>query len=290
MAQIPPGIGSDVAARGFGVDDHTVIGRALALIEAVAAGPPATLSELASMTGIPKPTALRIANSLVTRELLRRTRHGYSLGPALGRLGQTASLQREFERYIPVLEELHAAYGGVAWLTAGNELDKVQPVAMVCDTGVATAARAGWPQPGTAAMLLNTAGGHIALAHRPDLFERVARHGMAPSTPNSLRELSDLTATLHRVRQDGFAVESEQSAQGWSCAAALLPSTTDRLAVIGVTLEVGRSNSHEVLRALLRAFEAISADIGPLNRRETTSANTDDSHDGNGHRSRWANA
>jgi hypothetical protein len=85
-------------------------------------------------------------------------------------------------------------------------------------------------------------------------------------------------------------VESEQSAQGWSCAAALLPSTTGRLAVIGVTLEVGRSNSHEVLRALLRAFEAISADFGPLNRRETTGANTENARDGNGNRPRWGNA
>jgi hypothetical protein len=42
------------------IDDHTVVGRALAVIEAVAAcGPNATLSELATLTGIPKPTAVR---------------------------------------------------------------------------------------------------------------------------------------------------------------------------------------------------------------------------------------
>jgi DNA-binding IclR family transcriptional regulator len=114
-------------------------------------------------------------------------------------------------------------------------------------------------------MLLNTAGGHLALAHRPDLCDRVARRGMSPMTPNSLREFSELAATLHRVRRDGFAVESEQSSPGWSCAAALLPSTTDKLAVIGVTLQVDRANSRELLRALLRAFNAIAADDGPLN-------------------------
>jgi DNA-binding IclR family transcriptional regulator len=113
-------------------------------------------------------------------------------------------------------------------------------------------------------MLVNTAGGHLALAHRPDLFERIARRGMAPVTPNSLRELGALSATLHRVRRDGFDVESEQSSPGWSCAAALLPSSTDKLAVIGVTLQVGRAHSREVLRALLRAFDAIAADRGPL--------------------------
>jgi DNA-binding IclR family transcriptional regulator len=248
------------------VDDRTMVGRTMALIEAVAAhGPPVGLAELASMTGIPKPTAHRIANDLVARQLLTRTERGYALGPALSRLGETASLQRDFDRYIPVLEELHAAYGGIAWLTAGPELDNVQPVAMVCDTGLFDMARAAWPQPGSDEMLLNTAGGHLALAHRPDLCDRVARRGMSPMTPNSLREFSELAATLHRVRRDGFAVESEQSSPGWSCAAALLPSTTDKLAVIGVTLQVGRANSRELLRALLRAFNAIAADDGPLN-------------------------
>jgi DNA-binding IclR family transcriptional regulator len=257
-----------VAAGEVVVDDHTVTGRALALIEAVAAhGPTVALTELARMTGIPKPTSLRILNGLVARELLRRTERGYALGHALSRLGETASLQRQFEPCIPVLEELHAAYGGVAWLTAGRELDKVQPVVMVCDTGLAATARATWPVPGTAAMLLNTAGGHLALAHRPDLLERVSRHGMQPVTPNSLRDFGQLTATVDRARRDGVAVESEQSTPGWSCAAALLPSANDKFAVIGVVLEVGRANSRQVLRALLRAFEAIAA-AGPLNQSQ----------------------
>jgi IclR family acetate operon transcriptional repressor len=221
---------------------------------------------LAYLTGIPKPTTHRIVNNLVARQLLKRSDRGYALGPALSRLGETASLQKDFERYIPVLDELHAAYGGAAWLTAGRELDKVQPVAMVCDKGLLQSARDSWPDPGSPAMLVNTAGGHLALAHRPDLFERIVRHGMAPLTANSLRKVSDLSATVDRVRRDGFAVESEQSTSGWSCAAAVLPSTTDKLAVIGVTLEVGRANAREVLRALLRAFNAIAADYGPLNR------------------------
>jgi DNA-binding IclR family transcriptional regulator len=260
--------GTDVAGE-VAFDDHTMVGRAFAVIEAVAEyGPPMTLTQLAHITGIPKPTAHRIANNLVARQLLKRTNRGYSLGPALSRLGETASLQRDFERYIPVLEDLHAAYGGAAWLTAGRDLERVQPVAIVSDKGIVETALAGWPKPGSSAMLVNTAGGHLALAHRPDLFERVARDGMAPMTANSMQELSQLSVTVDRVRRDGFAVESEQSTPGWSCAAAVLPSTTDTLAIIGVTLQAGRANSRELLRALLRAFNAIAADSGPLNQRD----------------------
>jgi DNA-binding IclR family transcriptional regulator len=246
------------------LDDHTVIGRALAVIEAVIeCGPNATLADLARLTGIPKPSALRIANDLVQRRLLRRNPNGYALGPELSRLGETASLQRDFDRYIPVLEELHAAHGGVAWLTAGRELTKVQPVGMVCDNGLEDIARAGWPAPGSAAMLINTAGGHLALAHQSDLLERVARGGMVPSTPHSLREVSQLYASVGRARQEGFAIESEQSATGWSCAAALLPGTAGKRAVIGVTIPVGRANARELIRSVLRALDAIVADIGP---------------------------
>ena len=48
------------------VDDRTVVGRALTVLEAVAElGPAATLADVAKLTGIPKPTALRIATNLV---------------------------------------------------------------------------------------------------------------------------------------------------------------------------------------------------------------------------------
>jgi DNA-binding IclR family transcriptional regulator len=243
-----------------------MVGRALAVLEAVAeCGPNTSLGELATFTGIPKPTALRIANDLVQRGLMRRTSYGYALGPELSRLGETASLHRDFDRYRPVLEELHAAHGGLAWMTAGREsYVNVQPVGVVCDVGL-TLARVGGPAPGSAGMLINTAGGHLVLAHQPDLLESIARNGMAPCTSNSLREVKQLYASVHRARRDGVAVESEQGTAGWSCAVALLPSTTDKRAMIGVTIPVGQANTREKLRSLLRAFDAIIADNGPLN-------------------------
>lgn len=242
------------------IDDHTVVGRALAVIDAVAeCGPNATLGELATLTGIPKPTAVRIASNLVARGLLRRTPHGYALGPELTRLGETATLHRDFDRYLPVLQELHAAHGGVAWLTAGRELINVQPVLRVCDSEFAAIARHGWPATGSPAMLINTAAGHLVLAHQPDLLDRMARHGMTPATPNSLREVRQLCASVDQARRDGIAVESEQSTPGWTCAAALLPATTAKPAIIGVTLPVGRANAREIIRSLLRAFGAITA-------------------------------
>ena len=52
-------------------------------------------------------------------------------------------------------------------------------------------------------MLINTAGGHLALAHQSDLLERVARGGMVPSTPHSLREVSQLYASVVKPGKRG---------------------------------------------------------------------------------------
>jgi len=61
---------------------HTVVGRALAVLEVVAeCGTDITLAELARVDRhIPKPSTLRVASNLVARRLLRRTTHGYALG------------------------------------------------------------------------------------------------------------------------------------------------------------------------------------------------------------------
>jgi DNA-binding IclR family transcriptional regulator len=249
------------------VDDRTVIGRALAIVDVVAdRGPDVTLAELAAATGLPKPTLLRIANDLVVRRVLTRNTHGYTLGPELSRLGEVALRQREYSIYQPVLEELHAAHGGIAWLSAGTELASLRPVSMVCDRAFAAVARAKWPSPESTATPINTAVGHVVLAHRPDLLERVARTGMAPSTPDSPHDLKQLLAILHRARQEGVALESEQSMIGWSCAAARIPDLRGQLAVVGVTLQVGRANSRRVLRSIARALNTLTGEPASASR------------------------
>jgi hypothetical protein len=96
---------------------------------------------------------------------------------------------------------------------------------------------------------------HTMVGRALAVIEAVAAHG----PPIALAELSSLTGnpkpTTHRIVNDLVT--------RWSCAAALLPSTTGNLAVIGVNLEVGRANSREVLRALLRALTTIAAERGP---------------------------
>ncbi|WP_446219963.1 helix-turn-helix domain-containing protein [Micromonospora sp. IBHARD004] len=63
------------------MDDHTVTGRVMAVLEAVGAlEEAATLAALTRHTGIPKPTVRRIAADLVARKILNRDATGYLWG------------------------------------------------------------------------------------------------------------------------------------------------------------------------------------------------------------------
>lgn len=89
-----------------------------AVILAAVADAPATLAELVQRTGLPRPTAYRLAAALETHRLLRRDPAGhFVLGPWLGELGELAgSADRLLRAADGVLLELRDATGESAQL------------------------------------------------------------------------------------------------------------------------------------------------------------------------------
>ena len=104
-----PGAGGEVrsVARALGL---------LGLIEA--AGPRATLTELARASGLPTSTVLRLLHTLEAERFVARTADGlWTLGATLARLGLAAARAVPLhERAVPVLEALSAATGETASL------------------------------------------------------------------------------------------------------------------------------------------------------------------------------
>lgn len=220
------------------MDDHTVLGRALELVQVVAEhGPGITLAELTRRAGLPKPTVRRIAGDLVRRQVLERVADGYGLGPQLNALGAAAAVQRRHVAVRPVLAELHARCGGIAWLTAGPQLSRLRPVEVACDPSLRALVRSSWPPPNSVDSLVNTAGGHVVLARRPDLMEVALERGWTPWTPNSPADRRGLTASVQGVLDTGAAVEVERSRLGWQCVAAAVSGVDGEPAVLGVTLQ-----------------------------------------------------
>src|SRR5882757_1619212 len=93
-----------------GMDDNTVAGRVVAVLDAVAElGGSVSLAALTRSTGIPKPTVRRIAADLVARHLLEHCENGYRLGQRLLELGMSAAEQHGLRNAAaPYLQDLFA--------------------------------------------------------------------------------------------------------------------------------------------------------------------------------------
>lgn len=89
------------------------------VLEALAeAGRPVSVTDVATQIGVHKATASRLLATLAERGLVRRTTHGYRLGPRLARLAVDAVTDLgvvEVSR--PVLRELASVTGEVAYLS-----------------------------------------------------------------------------------------------------------------------------------------------------------------------------
>jgi DNA-binding IclR family transcriptional regulator len=90
------------------------LGKAIAVLEALAAGGPAPLAGLVAATGLPRATAYRLATALLSHGLVDKGSDGqYRLGARLVELGRLAGQRRPrlAEAAVPALERLRDATG-----------------------------------------------------------------------------------------------------------------------------------------------------------------------------------
>lgn len=243
------------------MDDHTVTGRVVAILDVVAdAGAPVTLADLTRATGIPKPTVRRIAADLVARRMLERDEYGYRLGPHMLLLGTRAAEQQGLAALAtPHVHDLLARTHEIAWV--GTVADRgVTLLNCAFGTNRAQLGRAftrGFPL--THPALPATAMGRLLFAERPELTERFRGRPLPRMTRYTLATWPQLDAAIVAVRDTGLAVEQEQGALGYSCVAAPLRGADGSLiGMIGVTGRTPRLPLPRVATALRTA----AADIG----------------------------
>ncbi|MFI2077557.1 IclR family transcriptional regulator [Streptomyces triculaminicus] len=220
------------------MDDHTVIGRAVAILDAVASTPePMSLSKLAAETGIPKPTVRRIANQLVAQGILCSHPRGYRLGLRLTELGGMAVRQLgSAELAAPFVHELHRRTGQIAWIGAvsGDCL-------VVLDTAFgrehAGIMSTSWPPKMTLEAVAATAAGRLMMATRANGSEQVLRLGLTRLTPYTITSPRILQDRLRCAAETGQALEHQETRLGWWCGAALVPGTTTTH-IVGLTAKM----------------------------------------------------
>ncbi len=248
------------------MDDHTVTGRVLAVLDAVAdLGDAASLAAVTRACGIPKPTVRRIAADLVARGLLERSPDGYRLGLRLLDLGGRAASQNGLrEAATPHIQDLFARSGEIVWISAVTD---TAHVLLHAAYGANRAAdmRGPWPTRLPSPRFLTTAAGRIVLGHRPELIENLHRRPLPRVTPYTVTQLPRIHAAVAAARDTNLATESEQSMLGYECLAAGIQDAAGRMiGVLGVTGRTGMMSAARLTRPLLAAASGIQAEVKDL--------------------------
>lgn len=268
------------------INGDTPTMRLFSLLEVMAAHDrPQSLQDLVDQTGLPKPTLHRMLQQLEAAGLLQREHDGrhYSSGVRLRRLAENLLLNntRQGARHA-VLRRLVEEVGESCNLTtlSGNEviyLDRVETAAPLRF----------YLHPGSRVPAHCSASGKLFLAQMaPAQRRRLLAHvPLEAFTPATLTDLDALDAELARVKQDGFALDSQEFLPGLLCVAVLVPHAVgaggtggrSNLAVAAQapSMRLSATKALQLLPALQRAAQALAA----IDTEEDGQAHPDDAGD-----------
>ncbi|WP_433685130.1 IclR family transcriptional regulator [Nocardia sp. CA-119907] len=247
-------------------DDRTVVGRAVAIIEAVAdSHDPVGLAALTRRTGIPKPTVRRIANDLARRGMLELTPEGYRAGTLLIYHGLRAAQQYGFVVTAqPYIQDLYLrTRGEIVWCATvyGGELTLN---GSAFGRNYATVMkRQNWPSLASfGPSMVLTAAGRLQIAAHEEQAEQILATGWAPLTQYSVTDPRKLRALLDEARDTGFAHEREQTAVGWSCVASAVRDASGAfIGAIGVTGRSAALEQRSLHTGLVRSVESLQREL-----------------------------
>lgn len=237
------------------------VGRALDLLELLAdAGGTATLSGLATASGLPLPTIHRLVRTLVDRGYLRQLpSRAYALGPRLIRLGEGAARQSGTAAR-PHLVHLADELGESANL-AVIDGDMALYVAQAASRNSMRM----FTEVGRRVHTHCTGVGKALLAQLtdPEVTALVRRAGMPSPTTRSHTDPESLLTELADVRERGYAVDDGEQEIGVRCYAVPVPGapTPTALSVSGPDSRVTPAFAEQALPVLHRIARQISDDL-----------------------------
>jgi IclR family acetate operon transcriptional repressor len=242
------------------------VARALRIVEMVADGPMAgvTLSELARGLGISKSSTLALARTLVGFGYVSDSRPGYTLGPALARLGEAVDRQFTLTTVCrPAIEELSHSTRLTSQVAVSDNgypvfVDRVHSpgkVRFYTELGEREL-----PYLSAAGKAILSAMGVANVRHL------CAETPIPARTANTITDVDALLDNLAAARRCGFAVDDEEDAEGVVCVGAAFfcydGSCAGALSVTGVKDELPASRIGELGSAVRRAADRVSATLG----------------------------
>ena len=267
-----------MARSETGPDFIEALAKGLDVVKAFRPARPAmTLTEVATATGLPRPTARRVLLTLRQLGYVRSGPAGYSLTPRVLELGMSyVESMGLWDVARPHMEALVARTGestSVAQLD-GPDIVYVSRVAVPKLIALSVTI-------GTRFPALQTSLGKVLLAALPDdevdaVLAEPSRSGVHPRWSPTRQER---VALLRQVRAQGWSLTDEQLAPGIrSVAAPLRDGTGTVVAAVNVTVHALETSVatlvHDHLPLLLQSAGAISADIALRTSIPQTTAST----------------
>lgn len=243
------------------------VARAMALLDVVAASPePLGVSELARRTGLSKSTVHGLAITLVHCGLLQRLRDGgLSIGPKsvawAGAFSERSNLVAAFGEiardFAPLAEETVML----------SVLDGAEVFYLACRHGTKPLAvnfRVGGRFP---AWCTSTGKSMLATLPQAQVRSTMARAKMKPPTRHGPATVDALLAQLAQARQDGYAVDDEETAEGMNCfgAPVFAAGAPQAVAAVGVSLIKSTTTAQrrsQVIAAIRELAARLSGRLG----------------------------
>ena len=199
------------------------------------------LVDIATRTGLPAPTTLRIVRELVATGALEKATDGtYGIGRRIWELGLLAAVQTGLRGAAsPFLQDLQATTRATVHLAERDGdrvlyLDRLSGVASVPIRSHA----------GSRLPLHCTGVGKVLLAHAPPHVQSRVLANLTRETPFTITSPQQIAAQLARIRRDGVATtDSEMTLGACSVAVPVRGPAGDVVAALGVVVASLRHRS-----------------------------------------------
>lgn len=224
-----------------------------------------TLGEISKLSGLNKPTARRIALSLVECGLLQqpKKRGKYSLGMKFLDFSKTiksnnVTMDIAMPRLIQLSRKVDETVSLALW--DGMKAVIVQSINPSHPLKVTS-------NEGTILGLHYTSLGKAILAEMSESeLQNYYEDGLEKSTPNTITDLNDLKMHLNRVRQEGLSVDDEEFAIGVKGIGAPIKDGEGKLvgaiSILGPSVRLTRERMRECMPIVKDCAARISQDLG----------------------------
>ena len=224
-----------------------------------------SLAQLATTSGLPRPTAHRMLSSLREIGFIEQdARNGsYRLGVRLFELGSLAlanmDLMREAKPFIDRLsrladESVHlGVFNGFEVIVVEREEPTDRPTRSV--------------QPSEASPAYCTGVGKAVLAfQKPEVIERIIENGLKSFTTNTITAPDHLRAELDQIRTRGYAIDNSEHQIWVRCVAAPIRNASAHvfaaLSVTGAADRMTDDRIHQLAPLVIQTADTISRQLG----------------------------